>query len=323
MSSPSPSTNDPKGLIGTINAVRTPLGFFALVVLVTEGILGGLAFRATGNDFTLLVIGMLVILILLIVAVTFTRPRTPDDSHRTDAPAGVAIRPAGSLAVVDKRLEDRLRQIRTNVQLAAKRNNPIFTCEISNEINDLVVESANWSRGELDTSVQRYNSVLLALYGHAKESIFSTTIRDFLAEWPTELMEEMIKASETSQARSVTRVFVFAKRTEIDEWAIQVLKRFVKSSKIKSLVYIDSEDFRFNFPPDLSRDFVVIDGGDAIGVTTSYGQRNLRAVWYFADEDRKHRFQRTCDGLTNGSETAEEILKWWDNLSHSANGQAL
>ena len=48
--------------VRVINAVRTPLSFFTLVVLICEIILGGLATRATGIDFTLLVSGMLLVL---------------------------------------------------------------------------------------------------------------------------------------------------------------------------------------------------------------------------------------------------------------------
>ncbi len=68
------------GRVNIIRAVRTPLAFFTLVVLVSEGILGGLATRAEGTDFTLIVAGMLLTLILLVVSVTvmaLNERRTP------------------------------------------------------------------------------------------------------------------------------------------------------------------------------------------------------------------------------------------------------
>ena len=49
-------------------AVQNPLGFFTLAVLIIEGILGALAYRAEGLDFTLLVCGMLGLFALLILA---------------------------------------------------------------------------------------------------------------------------------------------------------------------------------------------------------------------------------------------------------------
>ena len=65
----SKGASDFTGRVAIINAVRTPLGYFTLVVLISEGILGGLAIRATGSDFTLLVGGMLLVLIMLVVTV--------------------------------------------------------------------------------------------------------------------------------------------------------------------------------------------------------------------------------------------------------------
>lgn len=45
-----------------ISKIKSPLGLLGLIVLVTEGILMTLAFKATGTDFTLLVIGMSLLL---------------------------------------------------------------------------------------------------------------------------------------------------------------------------------------------------------------------------------------------------------------------
>jgi hypothetical protein len=73
------------GRKGIISSVQTPLGFFTLVVLVSEGILGGLALRATGNDFTILICGMLLVLVLLVVSVfigAFREPRNVDIAHQ-------------------------------------------------------------------------------------------------------------------------------------------------------------------------------------------------------------------------------------------------
>jgi hypothetical protein len=61
-----------------ISEIRTPLAFFALVVLVAEGILGFLASKAAGSDFTLLVAGMIVTLLALIGVVAFLAYRSPE-----------------------------------------------------------------------------------------------------------------------------------------------------------------------------------------------------------------------------------------------------
>ncbi|PXW99141.1 DUF456 domain-containing protein [Mycolicibacterium moriokaense] len=60
-----------------IGAVKTPLGLFALVVLVIEFVLGGLAVKAAGRDFTILVaglVGTLVAVVILYVILAIVRP---------------------------------------------------------------------------------------------------------------------------------------------------------------------------------------------------------------------------------------------------------
>jgi hypothetical protein len=60
-----------------IDAVKTPLGFFALVVLVVEAMLGGLALASTGEDRAFLIRAIpviLVALVILVAAMTILRP---------------------------------------------------------------------------------------------------------------------------------------------------------------------------------------------------------------------------------------------------------
>jgi hypothetical protein len=64
--------------ISLIKEIRTPLAFFALAILVVEGILGFLASKATGIDFTILVIGMITILAALIGVVAYLANKSPD-----------------------------------------------------------------------------------------------------------------------------------------------------------------------------------------------------------------------------------------------------
>jgi hypothetical protein len=80
------------GWASIIRSVQTPLGFSALVVLVVESILGGLAVRATGRDFTILVVGMLTTVLFLVVAVFWTaRSDVPPSAltARPQPPRGV------------------------------------------------------------------------------------------------------------------------------------------------------------------------------------------------------------------------------------------
>ena len=58
-----------KGWSGIIDAVKSELGFFALVVLAVEVILGILAGKAEGGDFKILLISMVLLLFCLVLIV--------------------------------------------------------------------------------------------------------------------------------------------------------------------------------------------------------------------------------------------------------------
>src|SRR5687768_3350197 len=64
--------------VDLLREIGTPLKYFALAILIVNGILGGLALKATGGDFTLLVAGMIVSLVLLIAVVGFLAVKRPE-----------------------------------------------------------------------------------------------------------------------------------------------------------------------------------------------------------------------------------------------------
>ena len=64
-----PESKEPR--VAIINTVQTPLGFFVLVVLIVEVIFGIISGLATGNDRTYLIFGMLALIFLLVVIVSF------------------------------------------------------------------------------------------------------------------------------------------------------------------------------------------------------------------------------------------------------------
>lgn len=60
-----------------IDAIKTPLGFFSLIVLVIESLLGGLALASSGTDRTFMfyaIVGILVLLVLLVAAIAVSKP---------------------------------------------------------------------------------------------------------------------------------------------------------------------------------------------------------------------------------------------------------
>jgi len=64
--------------IDIIRTVKTPLGFFTLVVLIVEAILGITANFSQGADRTYLVIGMIVLIFLLIIIVAILAALRPE-----------------------------------------------------------------------------------------------------------------------------------------------------------------------------------------------------------------------------------------------------
>lgn len=69
--------NESSNRVDIIQTVRTPLGFFTLVVLVVEVILGVTANFSQGTDRTYLIVGMLFLIFLLVIIVAgfgFFRP---------------------------------------------------------------------------------------------------------------------------------------------------------------------------------------------------------------------------------------------------------
>jgi len=72
--------------IGIIRAVQTPLGFFVLVVLVVEAILGGIVYTKNVQNVTLALVLMVVILLALIAVVAFMAYYRPEALRGVRAP---------------------------------------------------------------------------------------------------------------------------------------------------------------------------------------------------------------------------------------------
>ena len=71
--------------VAIISAVKTYLGFFVLVVLVVEAVLGALALKTQGGNQLVALYGMLFVIVTLIVVVSFFAYRKPEALLRTVA----------------------------------------------------------------------------------------------------------------------------------------------------------------------------------------------------------------------------------------------
>jgi hypothetical protein len=71
-------TSTPLNHFGLVRAVKTPLGFFVLIALVIEALLGTVATISGGLDRTLSLVGMLAIIFVLVAIVSFMAYQRPE-----------------------------------------------------------------------------------------------------------------------------------------------------------------------------------------------------------------------------------------------------
>jgi hypothetical protein len=224
--------------------------------------------------------------------------------------AGGPERTQLKVATGDDKLDATLTSIVSSLGAGLKADSSVFHAEMRHELDDLNARAADWSQGQMLVPPSRYNKVLIELYRQARESVFSTTIPQYLPTWPGPLGQRMLEAHRRGHA-IVTRVFVFNERREVTAEAMQIIKAQSREDKIRTRIYIDQEDEAFSFPVDISRDFTVIDHGRAIGVTQTFGGEHLSARWYFDDERRKQLFDHYRKALEAGSIDFSDFNEWW------------
>ena len=100
------------------------------------------------------------------------------------------------------------------------------------------------------------------------------------------------------------------KRDEVTAEAFAVMEKQSKA-RMNVRLFFSDESRLFSFPADISKDFTVVDHGEAIGTTISFGGDSLAAEWYIQDQDRKRRFEGICKSLTQGSEEFSKFREWW------------
>ncbi len=198
----------------------------------------------------------------------------------------------------NQRFDDILNAIQKGIKKALTFNNESFVGALLEECGTFRAQVADWSNGQVQTHGQ-YNQLLLRFYEHAESTVFSTSIPDYLSTWMGPFGEQLMDAHRKSHAVT-TRVFVFNNRKEISQDALSVMASQAKSG-VNVRLFFDDDNRGFRFPPDISRDFTVIDDGEAIGITLSFGGDNLAAMWYIQDTNRRQRFLRIRNSLIEGS----------------------
>jgi hypothetical protein len=194
-----------------------------------------------------------------------------------------------------------------SMEQAARFRNDVFLQEIRRECSNFAVSADHWAQGRISVPPTRYNAVLLNLYESAKRSVFCTSFTEYRSTWQTELGNLVLRAHEKAGAK-VTRVFIFDKFEDILEADILAMKAQAKHRLIEVLIFIDQEYPAFDFPPDVTRDFTIIDEKSAIGITSSFGQNKLAADWYFDNEAKFKNLNYIQTSVIKGSYPFDEFL---------------
>jgi hypothetical protein len=139
--------NPQHGRIGIIRAVQTPLGFFVLVVLIVEAILGIVSGFTGGPDRTFIVRGMIILIFALVVivsALAYFRPEALRGSREQtpNTKYSLLIGPPESMPQLDITLiewdDDQCylisNKLRENVALVPSRVGPSYRVQISENI---------------------------------------------------------------------------------------------------------------------------------------------------------------------------------------------
>jgi hypothetical protein len=196
-----------------------------------------------------------------------------------------------------------LRIVRNSRSALARGTNQIFHDVIQNEIYTWSVDARNRALGVVDATVEHYNDVLVRIY-HSAKTVFATSLPDYDATWTSDLGDQILDAHKASGAQ-VTRIFVFQNMKQIMDSHRKIMET-QRADGIKVRVFI-SEQNRGVFEPDVSKDFTVIDAGKVIGLTQTYGPRNLSAKWHFEDTELAGRMQAICGVLERRSKPLQEI----------------
>ncbi|MEZ4297634.1 MAG: hypothetical protein R3B70_21920 [Polyangiaceae bacterium] len=254
---------------------------------------------------------MLAIMSLPILAATLIEWRQSPPSQAGSSPAATAAPPATGVDVGGEgEVGAYCQKLRGLLVRSAVIKHPTFVRNRENEQDGWTRTAEGWSRGTFSVHGARYNDVLLELYTAATRTVFATSIPDYSETWDSNFGERLLRAHQTNGHQAhVDRVFVFQSSQDVTEEAVRQMTR-QKDAGIRVRVYIDDDDPAFQFPPNISRDFTVID--DAIvGTTRSYGRQGegLEAVWEFSNEVHLRQVQHVREKLLAGSQELEAFLK--------------
>lgn len=77
--------------VSLINAIKTPLGFFSLIALIVEAMLGGLAWKLNSPNLGYAAVALLALLIIVVGILTLTNPGSLSGKNETSIDEKFAV----------------------------------------------------------------------------------------------------------------------------------------------------------------------------------------------------------------------------------------
>jgi hypothetical protein len=210
-----------------------------------------------------------------------------------------------------KELIENFKAILNSLEAAAHFDHDVFTEIILDKCKEWRDFAADWKNGQY-VAYDDYNSVLLTIYEQAQTSVFATSDATYWSIWESPLGDRILEAHDRGKA-DVIRVFVFDDKNELTEEIMTIMKKQATKGHVKVRLWFFDEN-PVNFPPDIIRDFSIIDDGEAIGITEGVRGEEAQARWHFKDENKRGRFLRYKKLFIEGSRTLDQ----WENQRPSS-----
>ena len=206
-----------KGWSTILNAVSDWIKLLALVVLVAEAILIAAMTQTPESSprrdwYPVIIVGLLVLIVIGIFFDRYLQRPSIKKGPNTTPNIESIISSIGTSD--DKEIAAALKNVGNGISKALENNNPIFRKVISRKINNFSADVNNWKNGQLYVGPTDSKGYLLELYKNAKESVFSTSVKDFFLQWSENFGDRILEANKESKAR-VIRMFIYNNRGEV------------------------------------------------------------------------------------------------------------
>jgi hypothetical protein len=153
-----------------------------------------------------------------------------------------------------------------------------------------------WESGQIEIT-DKYSDVLLSFYESAQVSVFSTSVPEYLETWSGAFGKQIIAAHQRSKV-PVQRIFIFDNREAVDDKSVFIMRTHQDAGVDVRVLFKDRVPWLQNHV----RDFTIIDGGEAIGITVAFTQNHLGARWHFKNGPTTAEYSRMRENMWKNSE---------------------